>query len=201
VNNETVETTRRDRVESEISAMLRDRRFDGLIGRLSVQFPGHLQLAEEAACEAVARVLHQIERNDIPNVTAYLYKVATNYLNKALTKRGIHETSLDGKQEFDPEFDIEAELPAERTPGALEDHVGDDLLRDLKLVTAAWNDNVRVITNLVLEHAFADDYDWMTAEDLAQEASAILGVEMSPQTATMWKSRGLKRIRDHFNFD
>lgn len=201
VTNEIVGTTRRDRVESEIGAMLRDHRFDGLVARLCAQFPGHRQLAEDAACEAVARVLKQIERNEIPSITSYMYKVAINYMNKVLMKRGDHETSLEGRQEISPDFDIEAELPAERTPGALDTDIGAELLRDLKKVTGTWNDNVRVITNLVLEHAFADDYDWMTAEDLAQEASAILGEEMSPQTATMWKSRGLKRIREHFNFD
>jgi hypothetical protein len=41
----------------------------------------------------------------------------------------------------------------------------------------------------------------MTADDLAQEASAILGIEVSAATASMWKARGLKRLREHFNFD
>jgi hypothetical protein len=201
MTNENVETSRRDHVESEIVAMLRDRRFDGLVARLCAQFPGHRQLAEDAACEAVARVLKQIESNEIPSLTSYMYKVATNYMSKVLTKQSGRETSLEGRKEVNPEFDVEAELGAERTPGALDERIGADLVRNLKSVTATWNDNIRVITNLVLEHAFADDYDWMTAEDLAQEASAILGEEMSSQTATMWKSRGLKRIREHFNFD
>ncbi|CCI51683.1 hypothetical protein BN13_1140006 [Nostocoides jenkinsii Ben 74] len=41
----------------------------------------------------------------------------------------------------------------------------------------------------------------MTADDLAQEVTAILGIDVSPATASMWKSRGLQRLRAHFNFD
>lgn len=185
--------------------MLRDRRLDGIVRTLESQFHGQPQLAEDAVLEAIARLLRQIERNDVPHVVTYVQKVATNYIKKELQRLkpiGGGMDSLDAKVD-DPvsKWDPEAELSFEDTPGRLADQVGRDLLVGLKTLTAGWNENIRVITNLVLEHVFADDFDWMTADDLAQEATAILGVEVSAATASMWKSRGLKRLREHFNFD
>ncbi|WP_392507882.1 RNA polymerase sigma factor [Naumannella halotolerans] len=205
MSDETEETARRRRVEAEIKAMLGDRRLDGIIRTLESQFHGQPQLAEDAVLEAIARLLRQIERNDIPHVLTYIQKVATNYIKKELTKLkrvGGSIDSLDVKLEDEQaEWQPEADLSNDDTPGRLDEQVGRDLLNGLKAITATWNDNIRVVTNLVLDHTFADDYDWMTADDLAQEASAILGIEVSAGTASMWKARGLKRLREHFNFD
>ncbi len=205
MSDETEETVRRRRVEAEIKAMLVDQRLDGIVRTLESQFHAQSHLAEDAVLEAIARVLQQIERNDIPHVLTYIQKVATNYIKKELTKLkrlGGAIDSLDAKLEDDEhEWEPEADLSDEDTPGRLDEQVGRDLLAGLKAITANWNDNIRVVTNLVLDHTFADDYDWMTADDLAQEASAILGIEVSAATASMWKARGLKRLREHFNFD
>ena len=195
---------RRRRVVDEIRGMLRDRRLDGIVRTLQTQFHGQPQLAEDAVLEAIARLLSQIERNDITHVVPYVQKVASNYIKKELDRLkpigGID--SLDAKADgSESDWEPEADLSYEHVPGRLDDQVGRDLLAALKALTAGWNENIRVITNLVLEHAFADDYDWMTADDLAQEATAILGFEVSAATASMWKSRGLKRLREHFNFD
>lgn len=205
MSDETEAAARRQRIEDEIKGMLRDRRLDGIVRTLESQFHGQSQLAEDAVLEAIARLLRQIERNDVAHVLTYVQKVATNYIKKELHRLkpiGGGIDSLDAKvDDVNSEWDPEAELSYGDTPGRLDDQVGRDLLAGLKALTAGWNENIRVITNLVLEHVFADDYDWMTADDLAQEATAILGVEMSSATASMWKSRGLKRLREHFNFD
>jgi DNA-directed RNA polymerase specialized sigma24 family protein len=205
VSDGTQDTSRRRRVEAEIKAMLVDRRLDGMVRALESRFHGHSQLAEEAVLEAIARVLRQIEHNEIPHVLTYIQKVATNYIKKELVKLnqvGGAIDSLDGRLESDENgWEPEAELSNDDTPGRLDEQVGRDLLDGLKALTATWNDNIRVVTNLVLDHTFADDYDWMTADDLAHEASAILGIEVSAATASMWKARGLKRLREHFNFD
>lgn len=184
--------------------MLADRRLDGIVRTLESQFPGQPQLAQDAVLEAIARLLKQIERNDVSHVLTYVQKVATNYIKKELTKLerlgGID--SLDAKLNDDEsEWEPEATLSNGETPDRLDEQVGRELLAGLKAITANWNENVRVVTNLVLDHTFEDDYDWMTADDLAQEAGAILGIEVTAQTASMWKSRGLQRLRQHFNFD
>ena len=163
--------------------MLADRRLDGLIQRLNARYPGHRQLAEDAACHAVVKILEQISSTEIRSVGAYLYQVADNHIRRTL---GGVVPPLD-IDDFDPK--------ADEPPDALE---GADLLRLLKNATALWNDNIRVVTNLVLDHTFLDDYDWMTAEDLADEASAILSEEVSAASASMWKSRGLTRLRELF---
>lgn len=181
--------------------MLREHRFDGLIRRLESRYPGHRSLVEEAALEAVARVVRQIEANDISNLSAYMYKVADTYVRGELRMRVNREASLEELAESANDFDPPAALAHDETPDELSGRTGEDLLAGLKAMTATWNDNIRVVTNLVLEHTFKDDYDWMTAEDLAQEATAILGEKVSPQTATMWKSRGLGRLRERFDFD
>lgn len=205
MSDETEETARRRRVETEIKAMLVDQRLDGIVRALESQFHGQSHLAEDAVLEAIARVLRQIEHNDVPHVLTYIQKVAANYIKKELAKLkrvGGAIDSLDARLEDDEcEWEPEADLSDEDTPGRLDEQVGRDLLAGLKAITAIWNDNIRVVTNLVLDHTFADDYDWMTADDLAQEASAILGIEVSAATASMWKARGLKRLREHFNFD
>ena len=205
VSDETAAAARRQRVEDEIKGMLRDRRLDGIVRTLQAHFHGQPQLAEDAVLEAISRLLRQIERNDVSHVLTYIQKVATNFMKKELHRLkpiGGGVDSLDAKlDDPDTDWDLEADLTSKDTPGRLDDQIGRDLLAGLKAVTATWNENIRVITNLVLDHVFADDYDWMTADDLAQEASAILGIEVSAATASMWKSRGLKRLRDHFNFD
>lgn len=185
--------------------MLVSQRLDGVVRTLESQFHGHPQLAQDAVLEAIARLLVQIERNDVSHVLTYIQKVATNYIKKELKKlesAGVTLDSLDAALENDVEgWEPVAVLADDETPGRLDEQVARDLLASLKAVTATWNENIRVVTNLVLDHTFADDYDWMTADDLAQEAGAILGVEVSAATATMWKARGLKRLREHFNFD
>jgi DNA-directed RNA polymerase specialized sigma24 family protein len=205
VSEETNEMARRQRVEDEIKGMLLDRRLDGIVRTLETQVHGQSHLAEDAVLEAIARVLQQIEHNDVPHVLTYIQKVATNYIKKELTKLkrvGGAIDSLDARLEDEEnEWGPEADLSDEDTPGRLDEQVGRDLLNGLKAITATWNDNIRVVTNLVLDHTFADDYDWMTSDDLAQEANAILGIEVSAATASMWKARGLKRLREHFNFD
>lgn len=205
VSDDTEETTPRRRVEREVKMMLIDKRLDGIVRTLESQFPGQSHLAEDAVLEAIARVLRQVERNDVPHVLTYVQKVATNYIKKELTKlkrAGGAIDSLDARlEDGENGWEPEADLSDEDIPGRLDEQVGRDLLKGLKAITATWNDNIRVVTNLVLDHTFADDYDWMTADDLAQEASAILGIEVSPATASMWKARGLKRLREHFSFD
>lgn len=205
MSDETEETARRRRVEGEIREMLVSQRLDGVIRTLESQFHGHPQLAQDAVLEAIARLLVQIERNDVSHVLTYIQKVATNYIKKELKKlepAGVTLDSLDAALENDVEgWEPVAVLADDETPGRLDEQVARDLLASLKAVTATWNENIRVVTNLVLDHTFADDYDWMTADDLAQEAGAILGVEVSAATATMWKARGLKRLREHFNLD
>jgi DNA-directed RNA polymerase specialized sigma24 family protein len=205
VSDDIEKTARRHRVENEIRAMLVDQRLDGIVRTLESRFHGQSHLAEDAVLEAISRVLRQIERNDVPHVLTYIQKVATNYINKELAKLkqvGGAVDSLDARlEDEESQGELEAHLSNEDTPGRLDEQVGRDLLIGLKAITATWNDNIRVVTNLVLEHSFADDYDWMTADDLAQEASAILGIEVSAATASMWKARGLKRLREHFNFD
>lgn len=205
VSENTEEAERRRRVEDEIKKMLVDQRLDGIIRTLESQFRGHSQLAEDAVLEAIARVLQQIERNDVTHVVTYIKMVATNYIKRELDKLkkiGGTVDSLDARLEsVESDWEPQADLSGADTPGRLDEQVGRDLLNGLKAITASWNDNIRVVTNLVLDHTFADDYDWMTADDLAQEASAILGVEVNAAVASMWKSRGLKRLRDHFNFD
>lgn len=163
--------------------MLADRRFDGLIRRLNAKYPGHRQLAEDAACHAVVKILERIASTEIRSVGAYLYQVADNHIRKTLGGV-IPELDID---DYDPKDD--------EIPDALE---GAELHRLLKRATVGWNDNIRVVTNLVMDHIFLDDYDWMTAEDLADEASAILGEEVSAASASMWKSRGLARLRELF---
>ncbi len=197
----TDETARRRRVEDEIKKMLVDRRLDGVVRALESRFPGRAQLAEDAVLEAVARLIRQIERNDVAHVLTYIQMVASNYIKNELKKLERLE-SLDAKLEDENSvWEPEADLLDGDSPGRLDEQVGRELLVGLKAITATWNENIRVVTNLVLDHTFADDYDWMTADDLAQEASAILGEEVSPATASMWKSRGLKRLRAQFDFD
>lgn len=204
MSDETEETARRRRVEDEIREMLISQRLDGIVRTLESRFHGHPQLAQDAVLEAIARLLVQIERNDVSHVLTYIQKVATNYIKKELAKleqAGLTVDSLDAALEDETGWEPEAVLADDDTPGRLDDQVARDLLTGLKAITATWNENIRVVTNLVLDHTFADDYDWMTADDLAQEAGAILGIEVSAATATMWKARGLRRIREHFNFD
>jgi DNA-directed RNA polymerase specialized sigma24 family protein len=205
VSNETEETARRRRVEGEIKEMLLNQRLDGIVRTLESQFHGHPQLAQDAVLEAIARLLVQIERNEVSHVLTYIQKVATNYIKKELKKleqAGVTVDSLDAALGYDEaNWEPEAALAYEDTPGRLDEQVARDLLASLKAITALWNENIRVVTNLVLDHTFADDYDWMTADDLAQEAGAILGIEVNAATATMWKARGLRRIREHFDLD
>lgn len=173
--------------------MLRDGRFDGLVRRLQAQVPSHRQLAEDAVLEAVARLIAHVERRQVTHVAAFLYRVALNFMRREL-KRGLGlESPLHD--------DAARALAAPDRADALDEQIGRDLLNTLKQITATWNDNIRVVTNLVLDHAFADDYDWMTAEDLASEASQILGAELPPATVTMWKARGLRRLRECLDLD
>lgn len=81
--------------DEEVIGMLRDGRFDGLVRRLQARIPSHRQLAEDAALEAVARLLAHIERAPVTQVAAFLHRVAHNYMLKEL-KRGLaQEQSLD----------------------------------------------------------------------------------------------------------
>ncbi|MEF2255314.1 RNA polymerase sigma factor [Microbacterium schleiferi] len=205
MSDQTGDTARRRHVEAEIKAMLRDQRLDGIVRTLESQFHGQRQLAEDAVLEAIERVLKKIEHDDVAHVLSYIQMVAVNYVKKELTKQkrfGGGIDSLDAKlADEEMEWEPQADLSNDDTPGRLDEQIGRDLLNGLKAITATWNDNIRVVTNLVLDHTFADDYDWMTADDLAQEASAILGIDVSAATASMWKARGLKRLREHFNFD
>ncbi|CCI51682.1 sigma factor [Nostocoides jenkinsii] len=86
MSEETDGAARRRRVEGEIRALLNDRRLDGIVRTLESHFPGNPQLAEDAVLEAVARLIQQIERNDVTHVVTYIQKVATNYIKKELTR-------------------------------------------------------------------------------------------------------------------
>lgn len=182
MNAENVAETSRDHVEDEIVSMLGDARVDGIVRSLSRKYPHNASRVEDAVCEAFIQVIGASKRRHIDNVAAYLTRTAENHLLKSL-----------GREPLWGSINEMGELDESDQFGAID---AKDTFRALKQATTNWNERIRVVVNLVLDAAYLGEY--LTAEDLAYETSAILGEEVEPATASMWKSRGLKRLSEEF---
>ncbi len=160
--------------------MLRERRIDKLVKFLEKKYSNCPQLVDDAVLESIASALEVSERRPIHKVGAFIAKVADRRVLRALRRERLGDAARDTEEaKFSAELDL---IDAKRT------------VEMLKRAMQQWAETVRVVTGLVLDSVVQDVE--LSSEDLAAEASNLLARDITADEARVWKSRGLKKLRE-----
>lgn len=144
--------------------------------------------ADDAVLEAVVRTLERDGPLDRSKVGAFVLRTARNHLiDYQRARRRFDEAAPDLYEEYDD--------------GRMADRiVGEQVFRDIRAVVEGWeNANWRAVTLAFLDAAYAGEE--ITYTELAERASAARGEVLSPDSVRVWKSRGVKRLRDELTSD
>jgi DNA-directed RNA polymerase specialized sigma24 family protein len=174
---------------ADLQDLVRQRFLEGLVRQLERSYPeaGYAK-CEDAVCEAAARLVERLRKPPaITDVRSYISKIAHNVLKNSAQRVDNHERPLD---EHDDHAMPSAEAEALRFAA----------LEAIKAEIKNWeNAHIREVM-LVTVEAVAIGEPIELAE-IAEIAGQNLGEELSLSSVAVWKSRGLKKLRDSFKAD
>lgn len=172
-----------------LEGLIRQRFLEGLVRQLERGYPGAgYAKCEDAVCEAAARLVERLRKPPaVTDVRSYISKVAHNVLKNHAQRVDNHESPLEERDDRE-------------VSSAEEEALRFAAVEAIKAEIKLWeNAHIREVMLVTIEAVAIGEPIEMA--EIAEIAGQNLGEELSLQSVAVWKSRGLKKLREFFNAD